>query len=105
MELSKRISKARIKAGLTLWELSEAVQVDTATVSAWEAGTITPDAKEIVLLSKALHVSVESLLNDVPETSVIRQPLSFGQTIVACMLGFILAIMVLHLVSCVGCYW
>lgn len=108
MELSHRISEARKKAGLTLWELSEAVHVDTATVSAWEAGTIMPDEHELARLCQALHISVENLLYEKASKPLTfekeTKPLTFWKTVFAGMIAIFLMMLVARFLALFGIY-
>jgi transcriptional regulator with XRE-family HTH domain len=53
MQLGEKIAKARIEAGMTQEELSEAVGKKPATVSRWEGGHISPKPKTLAKIAAA----------------------------------------------------
>ena len=61
MTTGKRIAKARKARGLTQEKLAEKLGVTFQAVSAWEHDEYLPDTKNLVALSSALRVSLDSL--------------------------------------------
>lgn len=58
MDTKKILKEQRIKLGLTMKQVSEAVGVSESTISRWESGAIANMTREkIVLLSQALKIS------------------------------------------------
>lgn len=55
--VAAHINKLRVKAGLSVPELAEAVGVGTPTVYAWENGQNAPQIKMLPLIAKALGVA------------------------------------------------
>lgn len=69
--LGKNILKLRKKQGLSQEQLGELVNVTRQTISNWELNETTPNPGQLKLLSKALNVSVDELLdNDVKNVLV-----------------------------------
>lgn len=67
MTLGNRIRAAREKAGLSLEAVAEACGVSAGTVSRWETGHVDIPWSRLVMVSKAVGVSVGSLV--APRTS------------------------------------
>ncbi len=66
MKLGDNILKLRKKQGLSQEQLGEKVNVTRQTISNWELGETTPNPEQLKLLSKALGISVDELIdNDV----------------------------------------
>lgn len=66
--LGENILKLRKKQGLSQEQLGEQVEVTRQTISNWELGETTPNPNQLKLLSKALNVSIDDLLeNEVKE--------------------------------------
>ena len=64
MILGKRILELRKKCGLTQEELGEKVNVTRQTISNWESGTTSPNSEQLKLLSKALNISIDEILDN-----------------------------------------
>lgn len=62
--LGKNILKLRKKSGLSQEQLGEKVNVTRQTISNWELNEITPNPEQLKLLSKALNVSIDELLDN-----------------------------------------
>lgn len=77
---AQRIKEARMKAGLSQAELSRQTGVAPATLSSYEITNSTkrPTIEKVVLIAKALNVSVDWLcgLKDSPEIEPEQAPLS-----------------------------
>ena len=66
MKLGDNILKLRKQKGLSQEQLGEQVNVTRQTISNWELGETTPNPEQLKLLSKALNISVDELIdNDV----------------------------------------
>lgn len=66
MSLGKNIYNLRKKKGLSQEALSEKVKVTRQTISNWELDETSPNPEQLKLLSEALNISIDSLLdNDV----------------------------------------
>lgn len=69
--LGENILKLRKKQGLSQEQLGELVNVTRQTISNWELNETTPNPGQLKLLSKALNVSIDELLdNDVKNVLV-----------------------------------
>lgn len=71
IELSEHLRQLRKNAGLSQEQLAETLDISRQAVSKWESGVSSPDAHNIVRLSKLYGVSTDSILlgeSPVPET-------------------------------------
>lgn len=64
MKLGENILKLRKEKGLSQEQLGEMVDVTRQTISNWELGETTPNPEQLKLLSKALNVSVDELIDN-----------------------------------------
>lgn len=64
MKLGENILKLRKKRGLSQEQLGEKVSVTRQTISNWELSETGPNPEQLVLLSKALNVSIDELLDN-----------------------------------------
>ena len=64
MSLGENILKLRKKNGLSQEQLGEKVNVTRQTISNWELNETSPNPEQLKLLSKALKVSIDELLNN-----------------------------------------
>ena len=62
--LGGNILKLRKKSGLSQEQLGEKVNVTRQTISNWELNETTPNPDQLKLLSKALNVSIDELLDN-----------------------------------------
>ena len=62
--LGDKILKLRKKQGLSQEQLGEQVNVTRQTISNWELNETTPNPEQLKLLSKALNVSIDELLDN-----------------------------------------
>ena len=62
--LGENILKLRKKSGLSQEQLGEKVNVNRQTISNWELNETTPNPEQLKLLSKALNVSIDELLDN-----------------------------------------
>ena len=75
MSLGENILNLRKKNGLSQEQLGEKINVTRQTISNWELNETTPNPEQLKLLSKALNVSIDELLdNDI--CSVIVEKVS-----------------------------
>ena len=64
MKLGDNIFKLRKDCKLSQEQLAEKVGVTRQTISNWELGETSPNPEQLKLLSKALNVSIDELLNN-----------------------------------------
>ena len=64
MNLGEKILKLRKKNGFSQENLAEKVDVTRQTISNWELGETSPNPNQLKLLSKALNVSIDELLDN-----------------------------------------
>ena len=64
MSLGKNILTLRKKNGLSQEQLSEKVNVTRQTISNWELDETAPNPEQLKLLSKALQVSIDILVDN-----------------------------------------
>ncbi len=64
MKLGDNILKLRKDCKLSQEQLAEKVDVTRQTISNWELGETSPNPEQLRLLSKALNVSIDELLNN-----------------------------------------
>lgn len=62
--LGDNIFKLRKKEGLSQEQLAEQVNVTRQTISNWELNETTPNPEQLKLLSMALNISIDELLNN-----------------------------------------
>ncbi len=64
MKLGDNIFKLRKKQGISQEKLGEEVNVTRQTISNWELGETAPNPEQLKLLSKALKVGIDELLEN-----------------------------------------
>lgn len=64
MKLGDNILKLRKQQGLSQEELGELVNVTRQTISNWELNETSPNPEQLKLLSKALNISIDDLINN-----------------------------------------
>ncbi len=64
MKLGENILKLRKQKGLSQEQLGEIVDVTRQTISNWELGITYPNPEQLKLLSKALNISIDELLDN-----------------------------------------
>ena len=105
--LGSNILELRKKKGLSQEELSEKVGVTRQTISNWELNETQPNPEQLKLLSKALNVSVDELIdNDIKNALIektIRTEANSSQAlkIVKLILYFLLGIIVFIIIIAV----
>ena len=79
MNLGDRIQQSRKKAQLSQERLGDMVGVTRQTISNWELNITTPDANQLLALSKALQISMDALMeNDIQH--LIEQKVTVVET-------------------------
>lgn len=68
-DIGARIQKARIEAGLTQDKLGEMIDSTQKYVSRIETGNHKPYFSTIVAISRALHISIDSLVADYSDSN------------------------------------
>ena len=71
MKLGDNIQKLRKELKLSQEQLAEKIDVTRQTISNWELGETSPNPEQLKLLSKALNVSVDELLNNDVKSVII----------------------------------
>lgn len=75
MTLGEKIRYARKCCNLSQGQLAEKMCVSRSAIAKWETDKGLPDVENLKILSRLLHISVDTLLEDNPDNSaVIRQP-------------------------------
>ena len=73
MKLGDKIFKLRKQNGLSQEELGEKTCVTRQTISNWELGETNPNPEQLKLLSKALNVSIDDLLDNDIKNVLIKK--------------------------------
>lgn len=76
MKLGETILKKRQERGLSQEKLAEQVGVSRQAVSKWEVGDAIPDTDKLIPLAKALEITVDELLGNVPEEEELQEDAS-----------------------------
>ena len=81
MALGQNILELRKKSGLSQEQLGEKVNVTRQTISNWELEETAPNPEQLKLLSKALNVSVDDLIdNDIQNVVLSKVKMTEKQT-------------------------
>ena len=81
MSLGENILNYRKKNGLSQEKLGEIVEVTRQTISNWELNQTAPNPEQLKLLSKALNVSVDELVdNDIQNVVLSKVKITEQQT-------------------------
>lgn len=92
MNLGDRIQQTRKKAQLSQEKLGDMVGVTRQTISNWELNITTPDANQLLALSKALQISMDALMeNDIQhlleqKVTVVEAKVNKNNTLLLCIL-------------------
>lgn len=92
MNLGDHIQQARKKAQLSQEKLGDMVGVTRQTISNWELNITTPDANQLLALSKALQISMDALMdNDLQhlleqKVTVVEAKVNKNNTLLLCIL-------------------
>lgn len=66
MQIGILIKSWRTREGLSQSDAAEKIGVKQPTISAWESGSLLPDAKNIRKIAQAIGMSADDLLADAP---------------------------------------
>ncbi|MCM1370659.1 MAG: helix-turn-helix domain-containing protein [Clostridium sp.] len=95
--LGENILKLRKKKNLSQEQLGEKVNVTRQTISNWELGETTPNPEQLKLLSKALNISVDELLdNDI--RGILETKVSNTEKLAGIIIKILKAIGILFLI-------
>ena len=77
MTFGEKLKEARKKAGMTQEQLANLLSVSRQAITKWESDKGMPDIENLKVLSKALEVSIDSLLDDgsVLDLTVTQKPI------------------------------
>ena len=110
MELGKRILELRKKSGLSQEQLGEKVNVTRQTISNWELGATAPNPEQLKLLSKALNISIDELLDNGLQNVVLskiklteNQTKTIKRILKAILIGFI-TLLIIDIVVFIICF-
>ena len=110
MALGQNILELRKKNGLSQEQLGEKVNVTRQTISNWELQETAPNPDQLKLLSKALNVSVDDLLdNDIQNVVLSKIKVTEKQTgtikkiLKGIRIGFII-ILVIDIITFIICF-
>ena len=110
MSLGQNILESRKKSGLSQEGLGEKVNVTRQTISNWELDETAPNPDQLKLLSKALNVSVDDLIdNDLQNVVLSKVKITEKQTkkikkiLKGFLIGFIV-FLIIDIVSLVICF-
>ena len=105
MSLGNKILELRKKKGLSQEQLGEKVDVTRQTISNWELEETSPNPEQLKLLSKALNVSVDDLIdNDIKNVVLSKVKMTEKQTatikkiLKGILIGFV-ALLVIDLIT------
>ena len=111
MALGQNILESRKKNGLSQEQLGEKVNVTRQTISNWELEETTPNPEQLKLLSKALNVSVDDLIdNDLQNVVLSKVKMTERQTRIikkilkGFLIGFII-ILVIDIIAFIICFF
>lgn len=101
MSLGENILSYRKKSGLSQEKLGEKVEVTRQTISNWELDQTAPNPEQLKLLSKALSVSVDDLIeNDLQNVVLSKVKMTEKQTktikkiLKGILIGFIILLII-----------
>ena len=111
MTLGQNILDYRKKCGLSQEELGEKVNVTRQTISNWELGETSPNPEQLKLLSKALNVSVDELIDNDIENVILKkvkltekQTKSIKKILKGLLIGFI-TLLVIDIIAFAICFF
>lgn len=110
MALGQNILNLRKKSGLSQEELGEKVNVTRQTISNWELEETSPNPDQLKLLSKALNVSVDDLIDNDLQNVVLakvklteKQQTKIKKILKGILIGFI-TILVIDIITFIICF-
>ena len=111
MEIGKKIMELRKKNGLSQEQLGEKVNVTRQTISNWELEETAPNPEQLKLLSKALNVSVDDLIDNDLQNVVLskvkmteRQTRTIKKILKGFLIGFII-FLVIDIIVFIICFF
>lgn len=111
MALGQNILNSRKKNGLSQEQLGEKVNVTRQTISNWEIEETAPNPEQLKLLSKALNVSVDDLIdNDLQNVVLSKVKITEKQTrtikkiLKGFLIGFI-TFLVIDIIAFIICFF
>ena len=111
MALGQNILNLRKKNGLSQEQLGEKVNVTRQTISNWELEETAPNPEQLKLLSKALNVSVDDLIdNDLQNVDLSKIKMTEKQTrtikkiLKGFLIGFII-FLVIDIIAFIICFF
>ena len=111
MSLGQNILNLRKKNGLSQEQLGEKVNVTRQTISNWELEETAPNPEQLKLLSKALNVSVDDLIdNDLQNVILSKIKMTEKQTKIikkilkGFLIGFI-TFLVIDIIAFIICFF
>ena len=111
MALGQNILESRKKNGLSQEQLGEKVNVTRQTISNWELEETAPNPEQLKLLSKALNVSIDDLIdNDLQNVVLSKVKITEKQTrtIKKILKGFLIGciiILVIYIIAFIICFF
>ena len=110
MAIGQNILNLRKKNGLSQEELGEKVNVTRQTISNWELEETSPNPDQLKLLSKALNVSVDDLIDNDLQNVVLakvklteKQQEKIKKILKGILIGFI-TILVIDIIAFIICF-
>lgn len=110
MSLGQNILELRKKSGLSQEKLGEKVNVTRQTISNWELEEISPNPQQLKLLSKALNVSVDELIDNDLQNVVLskvkiteKQTRSIKKILKGILIGFII-LLIIDIITFIICF-
>ena len=101
MALGQNILELRKKNGLSQEQLGEKVNVTRQTISNWELEETTPNPEQLKLLSKALNISVDELIDNDLSNVILnkvkiteKQTKSIKKILKGILIGFIVFLLI-----------
>ena len=111
MALGQNILESRKKNGLSQEQLGEKVNVTRQTISNWELEETAPNPEQLKLLSKALNVSVDDLIDNNLQNVVLskvkmteKQTRTIKKILKGFLIGFI-TFLVIDIIAFIICFF
>ena len=111
MALGQNILNSRKKNGLSQEQLGEKVNVTRQTISNWELEETAPNPEQLKLLSKALNVSVDDLIDNDLQNVVLskikmaeKQTRTIKKILKGFLIGFII-FLVIDIIAFIICFF
>jgi transcriptional regulator with XRE-family HTH domain len=111
MALGQNILNSRKKNGLSQEQLGEKVNVTRQTISNWELDETAPNPEQLKLLSKALNVSVDDLIDNDLQNVVLskikmteKQTRTIKKILKGFLIGFII-FLIIDIITFIICFF